>query len=191
MASLETLLTYLTLISVPIGVFYHIMTLNNTRKNQQMQLDTRQAQLLMQIYQSRYNQVGIKQFWKILLLQWDDFEDYMKKYGPYDNPEVTDELALITSEWNYFDGLGILLQDGLLNENNVYRMMGIRSIMIWYKCETLIQNIRSMEGGTGEDYLEGFEFLANKMIDIRKSKGVALPTNWIHPTSELFKNPNP
>ena len=50
MVDIQTLLTYLTLISVPIGIFYYIMTLNNTRKNQQMQLETRQAQLFMNIY---------------------------------------------------------------------------------------------------------------------------------------------
>ena len=50
MIDLQTLLTYLTLISVPFGVFYHIMTLNNTRKNQQMQLETRQAQLFFNLY---------------------------------------------------------------------------------------------------------------------------------------------
>jgi len=40
--NLQTVLTYLTLISVSVGVFYHIMTLRNTRKNQQLQLETRQ-----------------------------------------------------------------------------------------------------------------------------------------------------
>jgi hypothetical protein len=48
--TLQTLLTYLTLISVPVGVFYHIMTLRNTRRNQELTLETRQAQMFMQIY---------------------------------------------------------------------------------------------------------------------------------------------
>jgi hypothetical protein len=43
MIDLQTVLTYLTLISVPVGVFYHIMTLRNTRKNQQLILETRRA----------------------------------------------------------------------------------------------------------------------------------------------------
>ena len=45
LVSLQTLLTYLTLISVPIGVFYHIMTLRNTRKNQQLILESRRARV--------------------------------------------------------------------------------------------------------------------------------------------------
>jgi hypothetical protein len=50
MINIQALLTYLTLISIPVGVTFHIMTLNNTRKNQQQQLETRQAQLFMQMY---------------------------------------------------------------------------------------------------------------------------------------------
>ncbi len=49
MIDLQTILTYLTLISVPVGVIYHIMTLRNTRKNQLLQLETRQTQLYMQV----------------------------------------------------------------------------------------------------------------------------------------------
>jgi len=41
--SLQTLLTYLTLISVPVGVFYHVMTLRNTQRNRKLQLETRQT----------------------------------------------------------------------------------------------------------------------------------------------------
>jgi hypothetical protein len=52
MVDIQNVLTYLTLISVPVGVFYHIMTLNNTRKNQQLQLETRQTQLFMNLYET-------------------------------------------------------------------------------------------------------------------------------------------
>jgi hypothetical protein len=45
MTDIQTALTYLTLISVPVDVFYHIMTLRNTRRNQELQLETRHAQL--------------------------------------------------------------------------------------------------------------------------------------------------
>jgi len=38
--SLQTLLTYLTLISIPVGVIYYIMTLRNTRKNKQPLMKT-------------------------------------------------------------------------------------------------------------------------------------------------------
>jgi hypothetical protein len=41
--TLQTVLTFVTLISVPVGVFYHIMTLRNQKQS-------RQASLFMQLY---------------------------------------------------------------------------------------------------------------------------------------------
>jgi hypothetical protein len=45
---IETLLNFLALISIPIGVFYHIMTLNNTRKSQELAQKAREAQVFLQ-----------------------------------------------------------------------------------------------------------------------------------------------
>ena len=48
MVDTQTVLTYLTLISVPVGVAYHILTLRNQSR-------TRQAQLFMQLF-DRYRE---------------------------------------------------------------------------------------------------------------------------------------
>ena len=50
--TLQTTISLLTLISLTIGVVYHIMTLRNAKKNQELQLETRQAQLFMNIFES-------------------------------------------------------------------------------------------------------------------------------------------
>jgi hypothetical protein len=81
MVDVQTVLTYLTLISVPVGVAYHIMTLNNTRKNQQQQLETRQATLFMQMY-NRWDDTHRDSFNKIRELEFENFEDFIQKYGP-------------------------------------------------------------------------------------------------------------
>ena len=76
MVDIQTVLTYLTLISVPVGVAYHIMTLNNTRKNQQMQLDTRQAQLYTTLWnQSFNNPEWMKNYLIMDKLKWTTFTE--------------------------------------------------------------------------------------------------------------------
>jgi hypothetical protein len=40
MIDIQTVLTYLTLISIPVGVFYHITTLRNAEKARSTQLAT-------------------------------------------------------------------------------------------------------------------------------------------------------
>ena len=40
-------------------------------------------------------------------LEWDDFEDFMERYGPRVTPEIA---ALRTSLWSEYDGIGLLVQ---------------------------------------------------------------------------------
>jgi hypothetical protein len=182
MIELSTIRDLVAIFGVIAGFSYYVLTVQNQRK-------ARQAQLFTQIYQSRYNEEGSKRFWKTVLLEWEDYDDYMKKYGPYENPEVTYELVALTTEWNYFDGLGILLKDKMVDEETVYRMLGMRILIVWLRTEVLVDEIRNQEGtGAGEDYMEGFEFLAERMIELRKKKGISLPIGWIHPTTSRYQH---
>ena len=87
--SLQTLLTYLTLISVPVGVFYHILTLRNSQKTrelslraQEQALETRQAQLFIQICnQTLNNPAFMKGYYIIRDSEWKDFDEYLDFLG--------------------------------------------------------------------------------------------------------------
>ena len=72
-------ITYQMVLSTPqtlslgVGVIYYIMTLQNTRKNQQLTLETRQAQLFMTIYSRFYT----NEFWEntsdLGKWEWDSY----------------------------------------------------------------------------------------------------------------------
>ncbi len=118
MADLEQLLTYLTLISVPIGVFYHILTLNNTRKNQHMQLETRQAQLFMQIL-NQFNQPTMVES-KIFYagLEINSLEDYMKLWEDHETNK------LIRPWGQLAEGIGVLVRENYLDIKVIAGLMG-------------------------------------------------------------------
>jgi len=109
--SLQTLLTYLTLISVPVGVFYHIMTLRNTRKNQQLQLETRQVQLYMQLLDRFTSEENNLKRIRINQLEFEDFEDFIRKYGMEADPETSASRFRVLTE---LSGIGHLLHRGLI-----------------------------------------------------------------------------
>jgi len=181
--TLQTLLTYLTLISVPVGVFYHIMTLRNAQK-------ARKMGTLMQLVQTRQSPEAIHRFWRIMGLDWENFDDYLGKYGIYAHPEVTEEIQLITSAWSFYDNLGMILKEGLIDLITVDEMLGSRIMMVWFKYESVIQGVRHLEGGwLSYKYLANFESLANEIIRLRKSKGERLPLDWLHSTSTLHQKP--
>ena len=167
------------------GFTYYILTVRNAQK-------ARQAQMFSQLYQTRFSPEGIYRFWRIMLLTFDSFEDYLQKWGPYEHPEVTEELRLISASWAFYDGLGKLLKDNMLDVKTVYDLLGLRSLMVWYKYEMIIKNIRIMGGaqahqqeGAGLDYMKYFEYLADEMARLRLERGVGLPLSWLNPNSTL------
>ena len=51
----QVVLSTLQTFGLLVGIFYYVMTLRNQQKNQQLALETRQAQLFMNIYDRRLN----------------------------------------------------------------------------------------------------------------------------------------
>jgi hypothetical protein len=87
--TIQIMLTYLTLISVPVGVLYHIMTLRNTRKTQQLALETRQAQLFMNLYETwRSIDFRKRSNWINQILEYENFEDFWTRHGPQADPDA-------------------------------------------------------------------------------------------------------
>lgn len=158
MVDVQTILNYLALISIPIGVFYHIMTLNNTRKNQQLQLETRQAQLFMNIYDT----FSSKQYQKdrermFMIWEFDDYDDFFNKYGPDSAP---DEHAIWDMFCSHFEGIAVLVRRGLIDSELVYDLMYASIIKFWEKYETILLGLRERSGPkTWED----LEYLYNEM----------------------------
>ena len=91
MVDIQTILTLLTLISVPIGVLYHIMTLNNQTKTQNQTLENRNAQLLMRIYDKYTETELMRQQMEIINCDcdWTDVEDFWNRYGPVSYTHLT------------------------------------------------------------------------------------------------------
>ena len=113
--------------------------------------------------------------------QWEDFEDFEKKYDSTVNPEHAS--ARLTS-WNYYEGIGLLLKKGMIETDLTYRLLGQYTLLHWFKWETIIKNLRN---GWGSDYFENFEYLADEMLRLRKKDNKFIPTGLLHPTSELHK----
>ena len=164
--SLQTTISLLTLISLTIGVVYHIMTLRNTRKNQEMQLETRQAQLFMQIYQEMSSPEHYIRSNELLTMEWEDFDDYYRKYGSVNNPKA---FALRSSMWYRLNGVGLLVKAGLIDVDRVYDLMSTTILWQWEKWRDILIRIR--EQYNIPDYMEGFEFIANEMVKESESRG--------------------
>jgi len=151
-----------------VGITYYLMILRNQQKNQEMQLETRQAQLFMQIY-NRFIEVEFREnFNEVLSREWIDYDDYNKKYGRFTNPSAQAKSSSIAL---FFEGLGILLQKGFLDVDIVGRLMSSPIRIYWAKYNPIFHDMRArMEE---EEVMEYAEFLYNEVERRYKQKGIS------------------
>lgn len=98
--SLQTLISYLTPISLTIGVIYYIISLRNQRRN-------REAALLTSIH-SQWTTLIHKNYSEILRWEWEDYDDYREKYGDLQSQEKLETVG------GYFEGVGVYVREGLI-----------------------------------------------------------------------------
>jgi hypothetical protein len=146
LVDLQTLFGYLTPVSLTIGVIYHIMTLRNTRKNQELSLkaqehalETRQVQLFMNVYSRFDNPVLMNSFVKAYYQEWSDFDDWFLKYGPQGDIDGYASWIFLN---NSIQGIGVLVRKNLVDVGIVYDLMGTMVALHWEKAEPLVRGMR-------------------------------------------------
>ena len=161
MIDLQTLLTYLTLISVPVGVFYHIMTLRNTKRNQELQLETRETQLFMSMY-NRFQDDFIEIYYKIRDYEFDTFDEYLALI----NKEGEDFLRKYQNLAAFYEGLGVLVREGKLNIRWVALLLSAPTRQLWEVHAPIIDEIRKFTNVKRN--MAEWEYLYNELMEYLK-----------------------
>ena len=159
MVSLEVVAILLSGIGITASIAYYTKTLENTNK-------TRQAQLFMQLHTqfntSEFNKATDEIFFS---WNWTDYDDFMKKYGPETN---IDAWSFWGSVFEYFHGVGVLVEQGLIDTHLVYELMAGPILRYWQKVEPILKERR--KDLTFPDAIDSVDYLAQEMIMIRNKK---------------------
>ena len=140
MVNIETISIVFTGISISLAAFYYINTLRNTRKNQELQLETRQTQFFFQLYQNATDQGFLQTVSETIWLQNpENFDDWWEKYGPENNMEFFKRWF---SNMVFFEGVGILVKRKLVDISIVDDMMSGPILLAWEKYESIHRGIR-------------------------------------------------
>jgi hypothetical protein len=168
----QMVLSTLQTVSLMVGVFYYIFIMRNSQKTrelslkaQEQALETRQTQLLMQIYQELNSEETQKSWAELVNQEIIDYEDYIQKYDSSVNPN---HYAKRVHIWYSFNTIGELLRQGLIDPDLLQRwLQGPWVIVMWEKWESIIRETRVR----GRPNLwAGFEYLYNEMKRIRDSR---------------------
>jgi hypothetical protein len=94
-----------------VGIFYYIMALRNQQKSQDITIETRQAQLFMQM-QDRFND-EVKGFDIINKLQTANVNTAEKFIKLWESDETF--FKAIRAITSFSEGFGVLVKEGLMN----------------------------------------------------------------------------
>ena len=163
------MIDYLPLVITGLGltasIIYYASVLRNANK-------TRQTQLYMQLMNKDTSQEFQGLRFDISQININDFEDLRKKI------DTDRELSVkFTSFMFHNDNVGYLLEAGLVDPEMIYKFGagGRGPIRDWETWSPYINYIRKTRDVP--DYLNGFEYYANKMREIRENKGYSTNIN--------------
>src|SRR4030066_2315537 len=94
MIELSTIRDLVAIFGVVAGFSYYVLTVRINQRNQELSLkaqqqtlETRQAQLLMSLYQRWQEPEFQDAFYELLSWEWRDYDDFWEKYGWASNPD--------------------------------------------------------------------------------------------------------
>jgi len=121
MVQIEYLPIVLTGIGIIVSILYYTSVLRNANKTQQQQLDTRQAQLFMQIY-DKWMSPTLSEAWNtIQKYEFKDYQDFKTFFMTWD--EATPEHTAFGHLIGYYEGVGVLVKEGLIDIRMVALLM--------------------------------------------------------------------
>ncbi|MHA2380716.1 MAG: DUF4760 domain-containing protein [Candidatus Thorarchaeota archaeon] len=156
-------------VSIGVAAIYYMLTLRYTRRNQELTLkaqeqalETRQAQLFMQLF-DRWLASGYAEKLVELLFhqEWKDYEDWLEKYGPERNPEAANVYFTLDT---YFEGIGTLIKRKLVDPSLVDDLMGSDIVTYWDKIRPIAEGIR--KNRNIPSWAEHSEYLYNVVSEI-------------------------
>jgi hypothetical protein len=121
----------------------------------------RQTDLIMRLYST----LGSKEFWealtKLMMMEFEDYNDYRKKYVPSSTGFSEKPEAIALSQVGvYFDGIGVLLYMKLIDVDLAARLFRNSAIYTWEKMKPIIEGFRTE--GYPQLFAE-YEYLYNEM----------------------------
>jgi hypothetical protein len=140
--TLPIMLQILQTAGILVGIAYYLVIMRNTQKTrelalnaQEQTLETRQAQLFMQLYSQWTG--GIRKQWeKMRLWEWDDYDDYMEKFG-----DLESHMDVMTVG-AFFEGIGVIVKRKLIEPSFVDDLFSGAIIRFWEKTHDIAMELR-------------------------------------------------
>ena len=151
MIDIPTISGIVTTASIIIGVIFTLLEIRHFNK-------TRKTEIIMKIYERFGSREIVEAMNKVGAAKFESFDDYRDRYGLTDITEI----AVL------FDGIGVLLEQNLIDINMVDQLFGTTVHLLWGKIKPVIYAMR--KGLNEPSFFAHFENLIKKLDAYRNNK---------------------
>jgi hypothetical protein len=163
---IQTISITLAGIGVFIAALNSIISSRHAHKQRQTEIQTRQAELFMNVY-NRWNSRDIQTGYGNLrhIFEWTDHQDFWEKYSirkPYGSVDNFDSWLSYQTVLTYFEGVGMLVKDKLIDVDKVEDLFSER--IIWFYETYLIKILDAGRKELGDPIMyDSIEYLYHEM----------------------------
>ena len=162
LALLQTVSYIAGALGVCVAAIYYVLNLRVQQTNMKNTLDTRQAQLFMQVYQEQSTSEFLRLWDDAMNRSEDDIERLWSTKSVYND-------APYIAVTKYFEGIAVLLKKHLLDIDLVYEVMPTMIMSFWLKYEPHIESAR--ERLNMPQAARNLEYLGELMVAEAKRRG--------------------
>ena len=161
MVELSTIRDLVAIFGVIAGFSYYVITVRNASRTRKTQLAQHISEKITSLEKSLISL-------ELLEMEWDDFDDFLRKYDSTINQDNYSKRALI---WGMYNEVGVFLKQGLIDIATVYELGGtLRPLLHWKKFKPIILELRKRYD---DNTYEGFEYVATEISKERVRRGLS------------------
>jgi hypothetical protein len=164
--TLPIVLQILQTVGILVGIAYYLLIMRNSQRNQELTLKAQEHALetrQLQIYHAVFQPAQIRE-WMLAYVdvvynqEWDDYEDFIRKYGPKTNPEAYTSVVQVLELWQM---MGMYVENNALDIELVNKHSGRAAMRVWEKLEPFVRGFRVWTNNPM--HWHSFEYLYDEM----------------------------
>jgi len=175
MVELSVIRDLVAIFGVIAGFSYYVLTVRNNQKNQelslktqQQNLETRQAQLFMQIFLVNQGKELAENWTKLYSMDLSNPKELAERGWVKGDPEMMELMQICAVIATHYDGIGLYVRKGFIDIDMVKELLLGDFIMMWEKLKPLVYEIRKVSPFSADN----FEWLYERL----KSTQTIIPT---------------
>jgi len=172
--SYQMVLSTFQTVGLLVGIYYYVMTLNNTRQNRRITLTTTLLEPFMTVE-------GNLLIMDLIKMEWNDLDDYKRKYDHRVNSE---NYAKRLAVWKRLESLGLFYRKGLLDLETLRAGGDLVIVSLWRKFKPIIEEYRKTDYDKSSN--QHWEYLAESLYKVYSE---TVPFDFVPPLKENEKNP--